>query len=804
MRRPLFLVALFLVIIAGIRLKAGGPDAVPAGKVRAGSLGICRELTVTGQVYKKDGLTFYLQDVSVSLQSFNESEDAISESKSYAGSSRQIISCNDNIICKLESAEDIPLGSYVTLEGSFAPIAPATNPGEFDAAAYYQTIGVGGRLNRATLLGQGSECWPMREWLYEMRLLLEARLYRTFSEEHAGIMCALLLGDRGGLEERVEDLYRQSGILHILSISSLHITILGLSLYKLLRYFRVPVGPAAVAGCLLLLLYGCLTGFGVSACRAIGMYLIRMLGEVLGRTYDMLTALGVVGAIMIWQNPYYLQHTGFLLSFSSVLGVGVLYPALQGMRKPRPQQTEDKSTVLRFFIGVGKSLQQSALASLSVVLATLPVQLWCYYEVPVYSVFINLLVLPFVKPLMLAGLLAMLFPGVGLPAMAAGVILRWYEWLCGSFTGLPFHTWNPGCPNLWQIGVYYLILGAIVLVRKKICSLEICGTKVRSKEVRGMKARGLKTLGFIEKAATLAALICAVLLLGFRPSAENRVTFLDVGQGDCIFVQTASGENYLFDCGSTGRTGVGEYVLVPFLKYNGIQTLDAVFVSHPDADHANGITELLFMGQESGVEIRQLILPDIAEEICEEQLGELIEAALQAEQRFPVDIRFISAGDAWNCGTARFTCLNPTAGWDTEDSNEYSECFYVEFLQKAAGKREKSEIMTMLLTGDVEGKGEEALLEQLSRRGIGQVDVLKVAHHGSGGSTSEALLELIQPRLSVISCGKDNRYGHPHPELLERLEDCGCLIFQTQESGAVTVRVKDGMGSVEGQSFIFR
>lgn len=777
------MVALFLVIIAGIRLKSAGPDAVPEGKVSAQSLGICRELTVTGQVYKKDDLTFYLQDVSVSLQSFNESEDSTSESKSYAGSSRQIISCKDNIICKLEKAEEISLGSYVALKGSFAPIASATNPGEFDAAAYYQTIGVGGRLNRATLLGQGSECWPVREWLYEMRLLLEARLYRTFSEEHAGIMCALLLGDRGGLEERVEDLYRQSGILHILSISSLHITILGLSLYKLLRYLRVPVGPAAVAGCLLLLLYGCLTGFGVSACRAIGMYLIRMLGEVLGRTYDMLTALGVVGAIMIWQNPYYLQHTGFLLSFSSVLGVGVLYPALQGMRKPRTQQTEDKNTVLRFFIGVEKSLQQSALASLSVVLATLPVQLWCYYEVPVYSVFINLLVLPFVKPLMLTGFLAMLLPGIGLPAMAAGVILGWYEWLCGFFVRLPFHTWNPGCPNLWQIGVYYLILGVIVLVRKKIRSMEV---------------QDLKMLGFIEKAAMPAALICAVLLLGLHTGAENRVTFLDVGQGDCIFVQTASGENYLFDCGSTGRTGVGEYVLVPFLKYHGIQTLDAVFVSHPDADHANGITELLSMGQESGVEIRQLILPDIAEDLRREQLSELIEAARTANQNLPVGIRFVSSGDTWNCGTARFTCLHPTAGWNAEDANAYSECFYVEFLQKAADKRKEPEVMTMLLTGDVEGKGEGALLEQLSQRGIGQVDVLKVAHHGSGGSTSEELLELIQPRCSVISCGKDNRYGHPHPELLQRLEDCGCLIYQTQESGAVTVRVKDGKVSVEG------
>lgn len=816
MRRPLFWVALLLVIIAAVRLETGDPENERPGMISAQSLGSFEELILTGQVYKKDNQTLYLQDVSVHMQTFEGSQDPSQEAVSKAGSSRQSISCKDNIICKLTEAEEVPLGSYVTLRGSFVPISPATNPGEFDAAAYYRTIGVGGRLNKAELLQKGQTHWKVREWLYELRISLEERLNRALPQDQAGVLCALLLGDRGGLEERVENLYRQSGILHILSISSLHITIIGMSIYQLLRRLRVPVCPAALSGSVFLLLYGALTGFGVSACRAIGMYLIRMLGEVLGRTYDMLTALGVIGALMVWQNPYYLHHSGFLLSYASVLGVGVLCPALGGLGEgKRPQRTlvSEESKIRKMLQGAREKLQQSFTASLSVVLATLPVQLWFYYEAPVYSVFLNLLVLPLVKPLMLVGFLVMVLPWCQPAGIAAGGILEWYEWLCQLCGRLPFHTWNPGSPRLWQIGVYYLMLGTTVFILGKIRSTGTrCAgqhgtawqktvpqrTAPDSEGLRKVAAAIIHKWGIALKAAAGMLMVCSVLILGISPRTETKVTLLDVGQGDCILVQTGSGETYLFDCGSTSRTKVGEYVLVPFLKYSGIHTLDAVFVSHPDADHANGISELLVLGQESGIEIRQLILPDIAEELRKDQFSELIGAVHMADQKNPIEIRYISAGDGWECDSARFTCINPSEGCRLKNENAYSECFYVEFFEKKTRASKEPEAVTMLLTGDVEGEGEEALMHQLALRGIGSVDILKVAHHGSRGATSEEFLELIRPAISVISCGRNNRYGHPHPELLKRLETEGSMIISTAQCGAVKVRVKAGKVSVEG------
>ena len=822
MRRPLFWAALCLVAVTALRLETESSPHISGNQISTQSLEASKELVVAGQVYQKDGSHIYLQDVIIHSQ-ISEEYSSFQNLVSDSGDSRQGVSCKENIICKIEDADSVPLGSKVVVEGIFMPFLGATNPGEFDAFLYYRTQGVGGRLNQASLLNQGGEYWHVRESLYDLRTILHGRLYRALGEREAGVICALLLGDKDGLEEQVKDLYRRNGILHILSISSLHVTILGMALYSVLRWLGAPVWLSAVSGSILLLLYGGLTGFGVSACRAIGMYLIRMLGEVLGRTYDMLTALGVMAAVMVVANPYYLQHSGFLLSYSSVLGIGVLYPALFGKsgRSARGRQTlgrkgrgsglqtldrqsrgilihgtqSEKAAVLISRLWEG--IRQSGTASLSVTLSTLPVQLWCYYEVPVYAVFINLLVLPFVKALMLSGLILSAFPAFVPAAVAVKLILGWFELLCGWFGWLPFHTWNPGRPELWQIMVYYLVLGMAVLFKSWLARRQEKMPKGTVSKVAKDLCIGKSSLMTKGRLLLFTMLVSAVLLLGIRPPKENMVTFLDVGQGDCVLVQTVSGENYLFDCGSSSRSGVGEYVLIPYLKYNGIHTLDAVFVSHPDTDHMSGIMELFKMGEESGIKVWQLVLPDLAETNREEQLGEILTAVKAKSEEMP-EIRYICAGDMWESKGARFTCLHPAAGCDWEDANTYSECIFVEFYEKGAAEKAKGSTATLLLTGDVEGIGEKVLIEALSVRDIRQVDMLKVAHHGSRGTTSETFLKQVRPAVAIISCGRNNRYGHPHEELLERLEAEGSMIISTAQSGAVEVHVKDGKVSVEG------
>lgn len=808
-KRPLLAVCAFLVAVAWLRLMSDGYDSPPDGTLSLRQLEQGTALCVVGQVCKKEEQKIWLQSVSVESISnkdqIGQNQREQEKTDKYPvkqpdndqpgreqSTLEQQVTCAEKMICELaeETALDaIPLGAWVMVSGSFQTFSESANPGEFDAFTYYRSLSVGGQLKKAVLLGRNSDRWTIREAMYRLRLRLHGRLYTVFPEREASVMAALLLGEKTDTDKELKNLYKRCGILHILSISSLHITIIGMSLYKTLRRTGLPVAPCAVAGAVLLLLYGFLTGFSVSACRAIGMYLIRMLGEICGRTYDMLTAVGILAAAMVLYRPFYLENTGFLLSFSAVLGIGALYPAMAGKRSPVRPRYYGEPRLRLWLRKTLRALRMNALSSLAATLATLPVQLWFFYEAPVLAVVINLLVLPFMKPMLIAGLFS-LIPGFGAAGILDRGILWWYETLCGLFDGLPFGSWNPGRPQPWQMLIYYMALGGIVLLgrRRKRSEGKSNEGKSGGGRVSGGKVSGRirrVSLGVWQAVLTVAA----VAIFFIHPADRNQVIFLNVGQGDCCLIRTETGHNYLFDCGSSSRRKVGEYVLLPTLKYYGITTLDGVFVSHPDVDHMNGIRELLELAVDNHLKIKSLILPAVEQSARQEQFGELLEAVAERNEgqktKQTTRIVWVSAGDAWESGSVRFLCLHPEKESGTMNENAYSECFYVDFGD-----------FTLLLTGDVEGSGEEALLEELQRRRIGQLDLLKIAHHGSRNSTTEALLQQLHPGTAIISCGSNNRYGHPHAELLNRLESAGVRWFCTKDYGAVIVETDKG-GSVK-------
>ncbi len=768
MRRPLFAVSFCLILLMAVRyaclppaLGGGPPDGT--------------DIILTGQICQKDETSFVIK-----VQEFQIDAAALRQNNPSQNRTENLISgdisigAGSRLLCEYEASGDLILASAVSLKGKFYAFSQATNPGEFDYARYYRTMGYGGRLRQVKLMEMSAYGPGIREGLYRLRCYWERRLYRIFPEKEASVMAAVLLGDKSGVDADVKALYQKSGIVHILSISGLHITLIGVGLYQILRRVGVPVWCAAAGGALCLILYGVMTGLGVSACRAIGMYLLRMLAQLLGRTYDMLTAIGVTAVCMVCLQPARLEHMGFLLSYGSVLGVGMLLPALAGKEERPPgikRYIEGKWKRRLASLGgrLWRGLREGLLAGLCITFTTLPVQLWFAYEIPVYSVLLNVLVLPFMSVMMAAGLAAMLIPGMGFAGTADIVILAGYEKICTFFGGLPHPMWNPGRPGIRQIAFYYLLWAAV-------CCL---GT------VRG---RGKRFLQFV--------LLCAaVLSLGFSGSRGDRVTFLDVGQGDCICVQLSSGEVYLFDCGSSSRKQIGQKVLIPFLKYYGIGRIDAVFVSHGDQDHMNGIAELFKLCGQEHIEIGGLVLPGVSRDLWEEEFGEILEAAERAAGRessrtaggqvrqrtIPVSV--IRAGESWTggpWGEDRVLCLQPSAEGGGAGGNEGSACFYIELCE---GERR----ISLLLTGDVEGTGERELLRELQSRGIRDITLLKAAHHGSRYSSPKELLEQLSPDFAVISCGRDNRYGHPHPELLQRLWECGAQTLQTPHSGAVTL-----------------
>ena len=804
----------------------------------------------------------------------------------------------------------LKIGQQIILEGTFSHFATATNPGEFDVQRYYAAKGIGGRVRKSQILAVGETYSCLRELLYQCRFVLHDRLAEVFPAKEASVMQTLLLGEKEELDAEVKALYQKNGIAHILSISGLHITLLGMGVYRLLKRLGLPVRAAAVGGAMLLLIYGVMVGMSVSASRAIGMYLLQMLGIFVGRTYDMLTGLGLMALLLVLQEPERLFDVSFLMSFGAVLGICILTPVLSGDGRERDADAElevkgisawpvwlrtvadilGDSAYARnkyregwrkvAYEGIQRivsAVKGGFAASVGVILFTLPVQLWFFYEIPVYSVLLNLLVLPFMSVVVAGGILS-LIPGLGLVGTVDCLILWWYEWICGRFAQLPGAIWCVGRPEVWQIICYYV--GIFLLVfgreyveawkrrgtygeknvpgdrqhfartlwclitrgadesirnRKKDCNGEmiqhsdrrfgICSTGVQNALAK-FRCAWQGAMTYMNRVPHLIAVVMILgLLIGLLTGnfdCGSRVTFLDVGQGDGIVVETGQGA-YLFDCGSTSRKNIGEYVLKPYLKSRGTRSLRGVFVSHPDEDHINGVIELLENGADWGIDVEQLFLPAIAEGKRTESFVTLLAAAEVAE----VPVSYIKCGDEIRDSQLRLLCLHPEENTTLADANAYSECFYVEVFAKKmkqeaiddrkandasggsaiegsgengsfAGNSERKDFrvndgkINILLTGDVEGEGERQLMQELQeQRGqrAFRVDILKVAHHGSGYSTGTEFLAAASPATAIISCGRNNSYGHPHAETLQRLEDARVPWYGTMDYGALIVTV---------------
>ena len=336
MKRPLFWVCIALVVVAMLNVLLSGA-ANQAARLRQAwpedPPWTGEKVIFSGKVCEKgfqgDKEYFLLTDLS---------------SNQNAASSRQIISIlqnmkTDRIQCFLaaEPGEALPgISSRVSVEGEFSFFQAATNPGEFDYAKYYQGKRIGGAVSEARLLEESSRYNPLLEGLANLRAYFGRRLDHVFPAKEAGVMRAMLLGDRTQLDPELRELYQEGGIVHILSISGLHVTLLGMGLFSLLRRLGMRIGPAAVIAGSVLLLYGIMTGMSVSACRAIGMFLLRMLALLVGRTYDMPTAVAVMACSMLCLEPVSGLNSGFWLSFGSIFGVGIVLPVLERISTDLP------------------------------------------------------------------------------------------------------------------------------------------------------------------------------------------------------------------------------------------------------------------------------------------------------------------------------------------------------------------------------------------------------------------------------------------------------------------------------------
>lgn len=650
---------------------------------------------------------------------------------------------------------NVRIGDLVQVSGELCFYERARNPGGFDRHFYNGVRGISGKLKLSEIHVLRKKAFSARELLYRFSVKADRTIRLIAGDKDGGVVSSMLLGKRMMLDDEIRELYRTNGIAHLLAISGLHLSLIGEIIRRLLKRMGVFGAPSRLAIIILLMLYIEIAGAQIALLRAFIMYLTRLGAARAGRAYDSVTALLFSAVLILIHQPFYLWDSSFQLSYGAVAAL-CLADCLIRERTDAVHLPGRKRKA-------AESLKKSLIVSGSVFVVTAPVLCLTYYEIAPFSILLNLVVIPLLSVILLGGAAGIIFSAVPLigpflariPLTAAKGAVLVNEWLCRAGEKLPCERIVTGKPPVPAVAAYYAVLILIVL--------SLCPSGAQS-------VRSLRTSG--AAVAVIMTVLCAVRPVCTLLDHDTRIVMLDIGQGDCLHIADGEGHHYLVDAGSSSVDEAARYIIEPYLLSLGISRLNAVFISHGDSDHINGLSQMLDRGRKS-IRIDHVVTTQ--ECYDDENLQELKTLAKKKQAAG----RCMRKGDTLPLGKGQLECLGPPRPDEDlphpEPGNEASMIL-----------RYRRGGFSMLFTGDVEGAGEEALIQEIS--GDPPVTVLKTAHHGSKNSTPDDFLSSVRPAVALISAGKDNLYGHPHKETLTRLKSSGSQIYCTSLNGAICIR----------------
>jgi len=685
------------------------------------------------------------------------------------------------VLVKTLKQPDFLVGNIVRVEGKTHLFEQTTNYGTFDSAKYYKSNGIYLYIEEENSVIIDAEYMVFRGIIQKLRIKIGNVLENICDEKNVGIFQTIILGDKSSLAEDVKQMYQNNGISHLLAVSGLHVTTMGMMIFNLFRK-RCKFVVSGSMSLLVVVGFMYLSGAAVSCVRATVMFVFFLMSQMVGRKYDVQNAMSFAAIILIFDNPYVIYNSAFQMSFGAVISIGVVYPAINQfiMRMPnfktkRMLKKSFSNKVQGMFLKGVKAF----LISVSVNFTLLPIIFLNYYEIAWLGTVLNVVVIPLMSVVLGTAIVSVclyllvsicsvsIATVIGHVLIAPGcIVLEIYEVLCAIFSRIPFNLYVSGKPKLVAILIYYILLGTFV-----VC-VNIVSVRRKNKEQEDsniMRVRSVKeykrytVFKFVKIISFIIGLYVLCLIVSVHKDEELHIVVNDVGQGESILMYK---DNFavMVDCGSTDESDIYRYRIKTALKARGINKIDYLFVTHCDDDHISGVEEMISDNGANKIKVDNLVFS--ANIIEDESYLRLVGLAKDRG----TNIVYMNKGDSINFKNVKIQCLFPTPTIAIENRNSMSLVLDVSYGD-----------YDMLLTGDISSSEEELLINQNLRH----YDLLKVAHHGSKYSTSNNFLEKVNPSIAIISCGKNNSYGHPHMEVLKRLVNIECFIYRTDILGQI-------------------
>ncbi len=701
-----------------------------------------------GSIYKEKKVTAYGVIDEINLQNTHglkfiiTSDSLFIFNRKIVAKVRLLCRIYDNNPAALNSLyANLKPGYRIELKGNYNRGRGMRNPGEFDYAAYLRSKGLAGVLTSYRADGikilDNSEN-DLKSVLFSVRKSIDRIIYRYHEIRTASLLRGLLLADRSEIDQETKTEFINSGVVHVLAVSGLHVGFIAVIFLFLFGRFNLYLKSLlTIAGLFTFLL---ITGSPPSVFRATVMAVVIIIAYLSGRSTNLFNSLALAAAIILLADPSELFNPGFQLSFAAVLSIAAVFPFFNS----RISALRIKNKAIKWlltFIGV----------SLSAQIGTLPLTLTYFGKLSIVALAANVVVIPLIGVIVGVAIVTLAFAPI-LPAIASyyaaanelfcGFLFKFVNYISSfDYSFISIKSYSAGDALIFYV---FVILFFYFYGKLKHTSAK--------------------------SALALLSLSCILLFSGFDdkpilPEGKLDVMMVDVGQGDSFIVKFPDGKTALIDAGSASYYfDNGKSVLLPLMDYLDIDKFDYGFVSHIDLDHYGGFMSLIREGK-----VKEIYKPKIDSSLKKDMRFENL------IHKFKLPIRYYRK-EIINEGAAKIYVMNDSV-FDSQaglSSNDRSGFFKIVY-----GKS------SFLFTGDMEARAEKYYSQAYG--GFLKSDVLKVDHHGSRSGSTEIFLSAVKPAFSLISAGLDNKFGHPAAIVIDRLRKIQSKIYRTDKSGAIVL-----------------
>ena len=636
-------------------------------------------------------------------------------------------------IDKKENVSKLEYGNKIAVTGTYKKPTEKRNYKGYDYMKYLKTKKICGSLmvDGEVKLIKTKKINPIFTIINKLSLIFKQNLKKLLPEQEAELEQGILLGDTSDIESDIKDDFRECNLSHMLAVSGAHLSYLVLGINTVLSKKAFGIRRRKILSIIFILIFMVIVNMSPSVVRAGISTIIAIFATLIYRKQDTYTTISIALLLTLLNNPFAIFDFGLQLSYIATLSIIIFY---------------SKFTQKQFNNKVKKYLYESVMLTLSANILILPITIYEFNTIPINSIISNLLAGPLLGICIILGMFTVIlstvcFPVSKLIAFPLQIILKILIKIIELISKIPFGNYTVKTPWFIVVVLTYAIIATLIYNKKRIT----------------------KILTMITLIIFIVMQVCDFINI----DGKLKIYFIDVGQGDSMIVKTVRGKNILIDGGGSKDPDydIGEKILVPYLLDRRIKTLDYVIISHFDEDHATGVAQIL-----GKIDVSSIILTRQLEE------NDIYRHILSIAKEKKIKLIYVKEGDVLKIGGIKISIIHPENKLMINNPmNNNSIVCKVEYNS-----------FSMLLTGDIEMEAEELIL----RKNINlKADVLKVAHHGSKTSTTGEFLKAINPKVALIGVGKNNNFGHPSNEVIQRLKENGTRIYRTDENGEISITV---------------